>query len=362
MLVLFLALLPACNGEIPTLGYRTHRMGGGESLVVPTPGVFMASVGCSQLTDLQRVDSGGVAIPLASGPTARFDCRGVARDSVISGIDQFRSAVAASQPGVSAAAGYWVYELIETREYCWTEGYRQFDEGVWYWYITSYTGCFLVESYHREWRSLGDDEPPPELPPAPGGPGTPPPVPPENWVPPVVLDTLCRSSDDIMQSGLLLGQHGPLSSKAMQDSLKALFNSAIGIETELMMAFSRTSDGRIHATRLTDILGPTDNCATKAGGSVPGVLIARAHTHLYSDGTSVICRNDTTQTTIVMDNSETGGGSHADWATTSNGIPMYVISPNAIFRLDPGVDSLQRGNNSNAWDRNATGCAVRRIV
>lgn len=48
---------------------------------------------------------------------------------------------------------------------------------------------------------------------------------------------------------------------------------------------------------------------------------------------------------------ENGGGSDADWASTNNGFPSYVINKDGrLYRLDPGTPAATRKSNPNKWE------------
>ena len=104
-------------------------------------------------------------------------------------------------------------------------------------------------------------------------------------------------------------------------------------------------------------LTATDCGYTLPAGSPPPISGATAlnkawHTHPSYHGERLYgCRNAAPNDIVTADRDpKWGGGSERDWETADTGGPVYIIDLDKnVYRLDPGTDPSQWGNNPNRW-------------
>jgi hypothetical protein len=153
--LLFLAI-GACSPNPQDPGYTIlsrptagHLVGG--------PSSFMTSVGCTSATG--HPTSGAVAIIMAVGKPAVFECDGVPKDSVNAARRRYHEAVSDSMGGVHLQSGYWDLDYVGSEEWCNVAGGAWGTDG--YFHIASETqiqSCFWVDSYEQRWVSWGDPD------------------------------------------------------------------------------------------------------------------------------------------------------------------------------------------------------------
>ncbi|MGH7522826.1 MAG: hypothetical protein ACREK8_00795 [Gemmatimonadales bacterium] len=117
----------------------------------------MTAVGCTPVVS-GRPDTGAIAIPVAVGRPAVFNCHNVSKDSVFTARRRYYGALADSVGGEHMQAGYWQLTFLGSREWCYADGDWGADglfhlvEG------TDVHDCFWVDSYDREWVSWDDPD------------------------------------------------------------------------------------------------------------------------------------------------------------------------------------------------------------
>ena len=155
--------------------------------------------------------------------------------------------------------------------------------------------------------------------------------------------------------------HGALNDLAIQDSMRVLFQESYGtIQNPLPMAQRRELGGVILYYPATNTykferrLNQLDShCAymTSIGKIFTGqVLVGVMHTHPIRDGESYDC--PVTGETGLEGNAEgTGGGSGPDWTVATNeGVPMYTMDPDRMWRLEPNTpEGSARTGNTERW-------------
>jgi hypothetical protein len=111
-------------------------------------------------------------------------------------------------------------------------------------------------------------------------------------------------------------------------------------------------DGTRYVRFTPDPLDQT-GCGFKPGAPLAeapaDTAVAALHVHPFADG-AVLPQNCNAAPGATHEAQLYGGGSQRDWLfTDENSLPVYIIDPHNVFRLDQGTSPSNRGANPNVW-------------
>jgi Bacterial Ig-like domain (group 2) len=122
-------------------------------------------------------DTGGIAVPIAVGRPVIINCANVNKDSVQAALRRYHGALADSVSGPHTLAGYWTYEYLDAKEWC----YDSHPEDSWWGAdglyhvkdMSQLVNCFYVYRFQRTFHSVTDPDYNPSLDPGNGSPNNP---------------------------------------------------------------------------------------------------------------------------------------------------------------------------------------------